>query len=587
VTDFLEQLRAALADRYQIDRELGRGGMATVYLAHDLRHKRQVGLKVLHPELADALGPERFRREIETAAGLQHPHILPVHDSGEAQGWLWYTMPYVEGETLRERLKREGRLEVGEAVRLGQEIAGALAAAHARNVVHRDVKPGNVLLSHGQALVADFGIARSARPEAGQTLTATGLSLGTPAYMSPEQALGERELDGRSDVYALGCLVYELLAGEPPYTGSTTQAMISKHLSAAVPDVRRLRPEVPTRVAAAVAKALAKVPADRFSSAAEFSSALSPSTRSSATIPWRISNLRISPQRLALFTVSALALTALGLVATGKLGAFKPQVQAGAPESPKSEGLAPRVVAVLPFEDQDRRYGGSLAEELARLLGQVASLRVLGPSTTAPYGSSPSGTAQLANKLRAEAVVRGKVRVDDRGLMVNVRVIHATTGRTIWLQEYLRKFSSIFQVENDIVRGIATSLGSDVTTADGQRIEQASTRDVGAYDLYLRSTALSYTNLAENLAGISLLQQAVRRDSNFAYAYAVLARRDQFVARDPFFARLRANPRFRSLLVRMEADVAAMRARAMEANDSLFRAVPRNGDAKKTSRVAG
>ncbi|HEY7635824.1 MAG TPA: protein kinase [Gemmatimonadales bacterium] len=536
--DFTEQLRVALADHYTIERELGRGGMATVYLAQDLRHKRRVALKVLHPELADVLGPERFRREIETAAGLQHPHILPVHDSGEIQGWLWYTMPYVEGETLRERLKREGRLEVGEALRLGQEIAGALGAAHAAGVVHRDVKPGNVLLSHGQALVADFGIARSGRPEAGQTLTATGLSLGTPAYMSPEQALGERELDGRSDVYALGCLVYELLTGEPPYIGSTAQAVVSKHLSAPVPDVRRIRPEVPPGVAAALTKALAKVPADRFSSAAEFSTALSPSSRRTGADRFRLPYLRMPPRRFVVFTSSALALTVLGLALTGKLGAFKPQAHTSAPESPTGEGLAPRVVAVLPFEDQDRRYGGPLAEELARLLAQVGSLRVLGPSTTVPYGDSPSGTTQLADKLHAEAVVQGKVRVDDRGLMVDVRVIHATTQRTIWSREYLRKFSSIFQVENDIVRGIAASLGAGLTTADGQRIDRASTRDVAAYDLYLRSTGLSYNNPAENLAGISLLQQAVRRDSTFAYAFAVLARRAQFQAYlgDPSYA---------------------------------------------------
>src|SRR5262245_7375248 len=228
------RLMGALADRYTIERELGRGGMATVYLARDLKHDRLLALKVLQPEIAVALGPERFLREIKLAARLQHPHILPVHDSGEAAGLLWYTMPFVEGESLRDRLRRETSLPVGEAVRLGREIAGALDHAHRKGVIHRDIKPENILLSDGQALVADFGIAHRS-VAGGATLTQAGLSLGTPAYMSPEQALGDRTVDGRSDQYALGCLMFELVAGRPPYTGVTAQAVVSQHLSEPLP----------------------------------------------------------------------------------------------------------------------------------------------------------------------------------------------------------------------------------------------------------------------------------------------------------------------------------------------------------------
>src|SRR5881398_3244428 len=219
MADQLARLQAALADRYTIERELGRGGMATVYLAQDRKHHRQVGIKVLKPELAAALGPERFLREIETAARLNHPHILPLHDSGEATGLLYYVMPYVEGETLRNRLDRAGQLPVAEAVQIVREVADALSHAHSHDVVHRDIKPENILLEAGHAVVADFGIARAITAAGGEQLTATGLAVGTPAYMSPEQAAGDSVLDGRSDVYALGCVLYEMLAGEPPFTG--------------------------------------------------------------------------------------------------------------------------------------------------------------------------------------------------------------------------------------------------------------------------------------------------------------------------------------------------------------------------------
>jgi serine/threonine-protein kinase len=273
VTDPIERLRAALADRYPIDRELGRGRMARVYLARDLRHGRPVALKVLHPALAVGVGTERFLREVRIAAALQHPHILPVHDSGEAVGQLYYVMPYVEGETLRARLDRDGPLPVDESVRLAREVLDALGYAHRHNVVHRDIKPENILLSDGHALVADFGIAKALVTAGDQRLTETGWSMGTPPYMSPEQ-IGAGTVDGRSDLYGLGCVLQEMLTGATPFTGATPQELFAKHVRDRPPPLRTLRPEAPLAVEQAIEAALAKAPEQRFRTAAEFATAL-------------------------------------------------------------------------------------------------------------------------------------------------------------------------------------------------------------------------------------------------------------------------------------------------------------------------
>jgi serine/threonine-protein kinase len=270
----LDRLTAALADRYRIDRELGAGGMATVYLAHDLRHERDVAIKVLHPDLGAALGAERFLSEIKTTAKLQHPHILPLLDSGAADGLLFYVMPFVDGETLRARLERETQLAIADAVRIAREVADALQYAHARGVVHRDIKPENILLQDGHALVADFGIALAVQQAGGQRMTQTGLSLGTPQYMSPEQATGEKSIDARSDVYALGAVTYEMLVGEPPFTGPSTQAIVARLLSAPPASLRATRSTIPAHIDATVLTALAKLPADRQATAAEFAAQL-------------------------------------------------------------------------------------------------------------------------------------------------------------------------------------------------------------------------------------------------------------------------------------------------------------------------
>ena len=274
MSDAVERLKSALADRYTIEHELGAGGMATVYLAHDIKHDRQVAVKVLRPELAAVLGAERFLAEIKTTANLQHPHILPLHDSGEVDGTVFYVMPFVEGESLRDQLNREKQLPVGDAVRIATEVAGALDYAHRKGIIHRDIKPENILLHDGQALVADFGIALAAANTGGTRMTETGMSLGTPHYMSPEQAMGERDLDARTDVYALGCVMYEMLTGEPPFDGPTAQAIVAKVMASEPEPVATLRRTVPPAVAATVHTALEKLPADRFASAADLGAAL-------------------------------------------------------------------------------------------------------------------------------------------------------------------------------------------------------------------------------------------------------------------------------------------------------------------------
>ncbi|HSE45523.1 MAG TPA: protein kinase, partial [Gemmatimonadales bacterium] len=269
-----QRLSTALADRYRIERELGQGGMATVYLAEDLKHHRKVAIKILRPELAAVVGADRFVREIETTAALQHPHILGLIDSGEVNGTAYYVMPFVEGESLRDRITREKQLPLDDALRMAREVADALSYAHNKGVIHRDIKPENILLTSGHAVVADFGIARAISAAGGERLTETGLAVGTPAYMSPEQAAGDRDLDGRSDLYALACVLYEMLAGEPPFRGPTVQDVVRQHLTIEPRSVTQLRPAVPAEVAEALNRALAKTPADRFNPVGQFSEAL-------------------------------------------------------------------------------------------------------------------------------------------------------------------------------------------------------------------------------------------------------------------------------------------------------------------------
>src|SRR6185437_12001756 len=284
MTDSSARLASSLADRYTLERELGAGGMATVYLAEDLKHHRKVAIKVLHAELSALLGPERFLKEIELTASLQHPHILPLFDSGSTDGLLYYVMPYVSGETLRTRLDRERQLPVADALRIARETADALQYAHTCGVVHRDIKPENILLQNGHALVADFGIALAVEQAGGQRMTQTGLSLGTPRYMSPEQAMGERDIGPHSDIYSLGAVTYEMLAGDPPFVGSTAQAIVAQVITSEPRSLVAQRKSIPPHVDDAVMTALEKLPADRFDSAAEFASALGDGSAAGARV---------------------------------------------------------------------------------------------------------------------------------------------------------------------------------------------------------------------------------------------------------------------------------------------------------------
>jgi serine/threonine-protein kinase len=366
-------LTAALSGRYVIERELGRGGMATVYLAHDLKHDRPVALKVLHRELAAALGPERFLREIRTTARLQHPHILTVLDSGEAEGLLWYTMPYLDGEALRDRLRREIQLPLEEAIGIAREVGLALDYAHRHGVVHRDIKPENILLSDGQALVADFGVAHALEQGTEGKLTETGLAVGTPAYMSPEQASGG-PVDVRTDIYSLGCVLYELLAGEPPYTGPTPHAVVAKRFADPVPSIRRVREGVPESIERALTRALAKAPADRYRTAAELVRALEvmpAAVRSPVTPPSVLPPA--GGRRVARAVVLGVAaLLGLGVVGSALLWRSRPPA-----------ALDADLLAVAPFDVLDPElplWREGMVDLLARTFDGAGSLRTVAPT---------------------------------------------------------------------------------------------------------------------------------------------------------------------------------------------------------------
>jgi serine/threonine protein kinase len=379
VTDIPGRLRQAVADRYTIERELGRGGMATVYLAADLKHHRHVAIKVLDPELARALGSERFLREVEVTAKLTHPHILTLIDSGEADGFLYYVMPYIEGETLRQRMSREGQLPLDDALRITREVASALAYAHERGVIHRDIKPENVLLSTGEAVVADFGIARAVSEAGGEQLTETGISLGTPAYMSPEQAAAEHEIDGRSDIYSLACVLYEMLAGEVPFAGANVQAIVAKKLSQATPHISVLRELVPETVDHALRKALAKAPADRFATAERFAAALAPPTHSDTTAAVR------SRRR----TIGAVAATGL-IVAAALIGVML--------RSHSDSEVDRNLLAVAPFDVLSQQgelalWGEGMVDMLSRSLDGAGPIRTLSPTLSVKRWSGRADAA--------------------------------------------------------------------------------------------------------------------------------------------------------------------------------------------------
>ncbi|HEX2218619.1 MAG TPA: protein kinase [Gemmatimonadales bacterium] len=539
--DPLASLREALLDRYELERELGRGGMATVYLARDLRHDRPVALKVLHPELAASLGPERFQREIRLAARLQHPHILTVLDSGNAAGRLWFTMPHVDGESLRERLRRERQLPVEDAVRIAREAAQALQYAHEHGVIHRDIKPENLLLTRdGNTLVADFGIARALGGGGDEKLTETGFAVGTPAYMSPEQAAGDRGLDARTDIYSLAAVLYEMLAGQPPYVGATTQALMLKRLTEPPPSARATRPNVPDQVDQAIRKALSPVAADRFGTMSQFGQALMEadrrtggqadgSTVTTTVLPSTGAPVHPSARRPARLPVAATALVLGILIGLGVLFAWR--------RSHDEDFGGSRVLAVLPFENlgdsADAYFADGITDEVRTKLAQVAGLYVIARGSSNEYRGTSKRAEEIARELGATHLLTGTVRwikTADGASRVRVtpelvEVRSGQTPRTRWGQQFDAGLTDVFQVQAEIAGKVVSAL--DVALADSARRELVSepTTSVAAYDAFLKGEAAAALGGSTNLRGaVEHYQQAIRLDSSFVLAWTRLSR---------------------------------------------------------------
>jgi serine/threonine-protein kinase len=523
-----EGLRQALADRYRLERAIGRGGMATVWLAHDLRHDRPVALKVLHPGLAPTLGLERFQREIRLAARLQHPHILTVLDSGAApDGLLWFTMPYVQGESLRQRMERERRLPVEEAVAIAREAAEALAFAHAEGVVHRDVKPENILLGAGHALVADFGIALAVR--GGESLTDPGLAVGTPAYMSPEQAAGDRELDGRTDVYALGTVLYEMLTGQLPYPGPATRAVVSARRTGEVPSLDALRPDVPVTVQRAIEVALAPDPERRFATADEFARALGGGTvageasyRRTAVPPYR------RPAVLLLLTALILGLVALFSLRSGR---------SSAPSAPP----VPRRLAVLPFQNlgrqEDDYFADGITDEIRGKLAALPGLQVTASASSAQYKRTAKSPQEIGRELGVDYLLTGKVRWEKTEAGSRVRVspelIQVATASTRWQQPFDASLTDVFQVQAEVASRVAAALDVALESSARSSLGGTPTANLTAYDLYLQGNeaarGIDQVPPSSLRRALGFYQQAVELDSSFAPAWAQLSRTHSYL----------------------------------------------------------
>jgi eukaryotic-like serine/threonine-protein kinase len=532
-------LREALADHYAFERELGRGGMATVYLARDLRHDRPVALKVLHPEIAATLGAERFQREIRLAARLQHPHILSVFDSGAvrqkdgAADILWFTMPFIDGETLRSRLHRERQLPLEDALRIAREAADALEHAHRAGIIHRDIKPENILLTASgagsHALVADFGIARALAGAGDEHLTETGLTLGTPAYMSPEQAAGDRSLDARSDIYSLATVLYEMVAGQPPFSAPTLQAMIARRFTESPRPLRQLRETVPEAIEQAIGKALAKSPADRFGSAAEFARALEldvsarqPTAETAATIAAKASTRRRYPLTAAMVMGFLIGLGVLfGWLRTHN----------GDPAS----GDGARRLAVLPFENlgkpEDGYFADGVSDEIRGKLSTLPGLQVTARSSSTPYKGMPKSPAEIGRELGVDFLLTGTVRWEKGGTGSRVRVspelIQVSTGSARWQEPFDAALTDVFQVQADVAGRVAEALNLALGAGERERLAEKPTQSLTAYDAYLKgeevSDAMGTTDPATLRRAMGHYQAALALDSAFALAWARLA----------------------------------------------------------------
>ena len=516
MADLLARLRAALSSRYTIEHALGRGGMATVYFGRDLKHHRAVAIKVLRPELAAALGPERFVREIEIAAGLTHPHILPLHDSGEADGFLYYVMPYVEGESLRDRLRREKQLSIDDATRIATEVASALAYAHSHNVVHRDIKPENILLPSGQAVVSDFGIARGISAAGGDKLTATGVTVGTPIYMSPEQAAGGEQLDGRSDIYSLGCVLYEMLAGQPPFTGPTAESVLHQHLVAEPPHVSAIRGAVPAPIEAVIRRALAKVPADRFATAVQFAEALA---QPAVTVREVVSAPRGAVRRVRRVVAGAVvgALVVIATVVSGVL-------------LTKSKSAAVQSLAVLPLADLSMDsahayFADAMTDLMITHLARSPYLRVTSRTSTLRYRGAQKSIPEIARELHVELVVEGSVVREGQRVRITAQLIRAPTDEHVWANSFERDFSHVLTLQQDVAQAIAEQIGVKLAPWHTSATPSPNPQ---AQEAYMRG--IYYYGMGDMTKSADALQQAVALDPDHALAYAALARTYYFIA---------------------------------------------------------
>lgn len=520
-------------DRYRIERELGRGGFATVYLAQDLRHDRPVALKVLHDEIAESIGAERFEREIKLAARLQHPHILGVFDSGAVGGRLWFTMPFIAGESLRERLNRERQLPISDALGIAGEVADALDYAHQHGVLHRDIKPENILLSGRHAMVADFGISRSIVATEGN-LTQTGMAVGTPGYMSPEQATAERATDARSDVYALGCVLYEMLAGEPPFSGPNAQTVIARMLTETPRPIHVTRAGVSEALDTVTLRALARVPADRYATAAEFGAALAgvaatqlsgvTVAASPSVVAARLPGTTAphSGRRTSIATIFALGI----LIGLGGLFALK---------SYRGDS-AGRGLAVLPFENvgaaEDAYFADGITEEVRGKLAAIPGLRVTARTSSNSYKGSKKTPTEVGVELGVEYLLTGTIRWEQgadgqRHVRVTPELIKASDGSNKWQQSFDAVLSDVFTVQSGIAAQVAQALDVTLAAQVQQKIEARPTKNIEAYQEFLlgeKATDAVNRNDAKSLTqGESHYARAVALDTTFGLAWSRVA----------------------------------------------------------------
>jgi TolB-like protein len=522
-TSILERLQGALAERYRVERQLGAGGMATVFLAHDLRHERDVAIKVLHPELAASMGAERFDREIKLAAKLHHPHILSLFDSGSADGLLFYVMPFVQGESLRDRLNREQMLPLDDALLITYEVGDALGAAHALGIVHRDIKPENILLAGGHALVADFGVARAAS-EAGEKLTQTGMAVGTPTYMSPEQAMGDA-VGPTSDLYALGCVAYEMLTGQPPFTGANARAIMARHTMEAVPSIRLVRDAVPEEVEEAILAVLAKVPADRPQTAKDFLDLLASPTasgtiRRQSSRPTAARRASSAVRRRPWWRRPVTWAAAAAVVLAAGVGALLLRPR-GAPAVTGDAGLDPHHIAVLYFKDDSpgAKLGyvaDGLTEGLIRALREVPNLSVVSARGVEPFRGSSLPRDSIARALDAGTLVMGDLEENADRLRVTLRLIDGASGadfdRTSFEQPATHLLSIADSLAVQASRLVRARLGQEIQMKEVR--DQA--RDPAAWSLYQQAVRLRKDGEAGD--SITLARDFARADSLLAQA---------------------------------------------------------------------